>query len=112
VHEKEETIPVKPPSKSDTSASVADLKENWSDLKDLDRDRAVNVIQQAGTINSDTGSVAWYADWLARWAFFAMPDSPVRLKALTAALDKQIKRETFKPVSSSFGKRPSPRSIG
>jgi lambda repressor-like predicted transcriptional regulator len=49
VHEKEETIPVKPPSNTDTAAAVADLQKNWRDLQDLDRGRAVNVIHQAGT---------------------------------------------------------------
>jgi len=42
-------------------------------------------------INDEVGSVGWYADWLVRWAYFSMPDSSIRHKALNLALDKQIK---------------------
>ncbi len=36
--------------------------------------------------------VAWFACWLARWAFFAFTDSDVRYRALELALDTQFKR--------------------
>ncbi len=39
----------------------------------------------------EEGSVPWYADWLARWTFFAFPDSSVRHSALDRALDIQIR---------------------
>ncbi|MDR3411086.1 MAG: hypothetical protein P4L87_09125 [Formivibrio sp.] len=47
------------------------------------------------SINSDVGSVDWYADWLTRWAYFAWPDSSVRDKALGLALAKQINPGIF-----------------
>jgi len=72
----------------------------------------IERMRPPASINGDAGSVSWYADWLARWAFFFMPDSTVRLKAIDLALDKQVKNEVIKPVSCSFGKRPSPRSVG
>ena|ERR1035441_10211288 len=36
-------------------------------------------------------SSAWYAHWLARWAFYAFPDVQVRLPALDLALEEQFK---------------------
>ena len=49
MQEKEEITPVKPLSNTDTAAAVAELKEKWSNLQDLDRGHAVNAIHQAGT---------------------------------------------------------------
>lgn len=43
------------------------------------------------SLNPDTESPAWYADWLARWAFFAFPDEVVRDRALNIALDVEIR---------------------
>ena len=43
------------------------------------------------SINDDISSVGWYAAWLARWAYFAMPDSSIRHKALNIALERQIR---------------------
>jgi hypothetical protein len=34
---------------------------------------------------------AWYAEWLVRWVYFALPDSLARHQALGRALDKQIR---------------------
>jgi transposase-like protein len=42
--------------------------------------------------NSDISVVGWFAAWLARWTYFAMPDSLVRDRALNLALDKQIRK--------------------
>jgi transposase-like protein len=42
--------------------------------------------------NSDISFVGRFADWLVRWAYFAMPDSLVRDRALNLALDKQIRQ--------------------
>jgi hypothetical protein len=33
--------------------------------------------------------VAWFAQWLCRWSFFAFPDQEIRDKALDFALEKQ-----------------------
>jgi hypothetical protein len=41
----------------------------------------------------EVGSVAWYAEWLARWTFFAFPDAFVRDRALRIALNAQIRGE-------------------
>jgi transposase-like protein len=43
------------------------------------------------SIYDDISSVGWYAAWLARWAYFAMPDSSIRHKALNIALERQIR---------------------
>ena len=43
------------------------------------------------SVHPDIESVGWYAAWLARWAFFAFPDSVVRDRALNLALDYQIR---------------------
>lgn len=45
------------------------------------------------SINSEERSVGWFAQWLARWAYFAIPARFVRHKALNLALDKQIRGE-------------------
>jgi len=37
---------------------------------------------------------AWYAEWLVRWVFFALPDSSTRHQALSRALDAQIRAIT------------------
>ncbi len=42
-------------------------------------------------VNADVGSAGWYAQWLARWAFYVFPSSVVRHRALNLALDVQIK---------------------
>jgi hypothetical protein len=42
-------------------------------------------------MNPDASPVAWFAFWLARWAFFAFPDEQVRDKALNMALDAEIR---------------------
>ena len=42
-------------------------------------------------ITPETLEVAWYADWLARWAHFAFRDPVVRDRALSIALDRQIR---------------------
>lgn len=60
----------------------------------------------------EISKVGWYAFWLACWTINAMPDSAVRDKALNLALDVQIKGEAIKPVSRTFGKVASPRSVG
>ena len=39
-----------------------------------------------------TVPVAWYAEWLVRWVFFALPDSITRHQALSRALDQQIRQ--------------------
>jgi hypothetical protein len=39
--------------------------------------------------NSDIEN-AWYAEWLAHWKFFAIPDSDVRERALRLAIDSEI----------------------
>jgi hypothetical protein len=36
--------------------------------------------------------VARFAQWLARWAFYSMPDSRVRFKAIELALENQCRR--------------------
>ena len=36
--------------------------------------------------------VAWFAQWLGRWAFYAMPDAWVRFKAIELALENQCRR--------------------
>ncbi len=41
----------------------------------------------------EVGSVAWYADWLARWTFFAFPDGFVRDLAIGLALNAEIRGE-------------------
>ena len=41
--------------------------------------------------NADAESQALYADWLARWAFFAFPDEVVRDQALNIALDREMR---------------------
>ena len=56
-------------------------------------------------VNVDVDSDSWYADWLARWAFYAFPDSAVRDTALNIALDCQI-RDIEVPQ-----KRPRKRSL-
>ena len=45
------------------------------------------------SLNPDTESAGWYADWLARWVFFAFPDEVVRDRALNIALDVEIRAE-------------------
>jgi hypothetical protein len=42
-------------------------------------------------IGADALEVAWYADWLARWTHFAFHDPVVRDRALSIALDRQIR---------------------
>jgi hypothetical protein len=37
-------------------------------------------------INADVGSLGWYAEWLARWVAFVIPDSDVRMRAFDLAL--------------------------
>lgn len=39
----------------------------------------------------EVGSVGWYAEWLARWAFFAYPDAEVRDRALGLAYNAQVR---------------------
>ena len=36
--------------------------------------------------------VAWFAQWLCRWSFFAFPDEDIRNAALDLALQKQLGR--------------------
>jgi hypothetical protein len=43
------------------------------------------------SVNPDSDSIGWVADWLARWVFFAFPNEVVRDRALNIALDKEIK---------------------
>jgi hypothetical protein len=45
------------------------------------------------SVNPDAESIEWYADWLARWAYFAFPDEIIRDRALNIALDKEIREE-------------------
>jgi hypothetical protein len=44
------------------------------------------------SVNPEPESVGWYADWLARWAYFAFPDPVVRDRALNIALHDQVRR--------------------
>lgn len=51
----------------------------------------ISPMRPPASVNRDVGEVGWYADWLARWALKAFPDSAVRDKALNIALDSQIR---------------------
>jgi len=51
----------------------------------------ISRLRLPAAMHDDIGSVGWYAAWLARWTYFAMPDSSVRHKALNLALDTQIR---------------------
>lgn len=42
--------------------------------------------------NDAISFLAWYARWLALWAYYSMPDSQVRLAALDLALERSWKR--------------------
>lgn len=46
----------------------------------------------------EVGSVGWYAEWLARWAFFAYPDAEVRDRALGLAYNAQVRGEPLGKV--------------
>jgi hypothetical protein len=57
--------------------------------------RITDIIQRCRPAEPKTDSisfVAWYAYWLALWAFYAMPDIQVRLPALDLALERLCKR--------------------
>jgi len=58
---------------------------------DMPLEEIVGRCRPPESINTDVGSVSWYADWLARWAFFAFPSSVIRHRALNLALDWQIR---------------------
>ena len=54
-----------------------------------------DIIQRCRPAEPKTDSisfVAWYAYWLALWAFYAMLDVQVRLPALDLALETLCKR--------------------
>jgi hypothetical protein len=55
-------------------------------------DSIIERMRPPKSVNPDTESVGWYADWLARWTVFAFPDSIVRDRALNLAWDVQTKR--------------------
>lgn len=52
-------------------------------------DKIISQMRPPASVNPDVGEVWWYADWLARWAFYASPDRILRDKALNIALDYQ-----------------------
>jgi hypothetical protein len=53
----------------------------------------IQRMQPPWSVNPDAESIEWYADWLARWAYFAFPDEIIRDRALNIALDKEIREE-------------------
>jgi hypothetical protein len=58
---------------------------------DMPMPKIIQRSRPPAAIHDDIGSVGSYAAWLARWAYFAMPDSTTRHKALNIALNRQIR---------------------
>src|SRR5665213_4162025 len=53
------------------------------------------IIQQCKPVEPEPENaerISWIARWLARWAFYSMPDSDVRLQAIDLALEYQWTR--------------------
>lgn len=45
-------------------------------------------------VNAEIGEISWYADWLARWSFYAFRDGLVRDMALNIAIESQVRNVT------------------
>lgn len=53
---------------------------------------------QPGRQPLEVDSVGYYAEWLARWVFYAFPDPVVRDRALGIALDYEIRGIPVRPI--------------
>ncbi len=71
----------------------------------------IRLLKPPASIHPDPHSVGWYAAWLARWDFFAFPDSLVRDRALSLALGQQIRGSTPPPKQPRKRKRTSSCTI-
>jgi hypothetical protein len=62
-----------------------------SPREDMPLEEIIRRCRPPEFVNADVGYVGWYADWLARWAFFAFPSSVIRHQTLNLAWDVQVK---------------------